>query len=76
MAVPVTFLSEALIAILAHERSQTTMHANVVHDIAEFCEGISTSDAHQKLIWAARIFVLCEQLHVASLNFIAIAFLI
>ena len=47
------------------------MHPNVVHDIAELCEGVPTSNAHQKLIWAASILVFGKQLHVASASFIA-----
>ena len=46
MSVSIAFLSEALIAILANEGANATMHADVIHDVAEFSEGITASSAH------------------------------
>ena len=46
MAVSIAFLSEAQITVLAHERANATVHADVVHDVAEFSKGIPASRAH------------------------------
>ena len=46
MPVSVAFLSKTLIAVLAHERAKTTVHADVIHDIAEFGKGIPARGAH------------------------------
>ena len=46
MAISVTLLGESLIAVLALERSDATMHADVVHHVAKLGERVSTSDAH------------------------------
>ena len=66
MAVAVPLLCKALVAVLAHEGSEASVHANVVHDIAELGEGVATGGADQELIGAAGVLVLLEQLHVAS----------
>ena len=46
MAISVTLLGESLIAVFALERSDATMHADVVHHVAKLGERVSTSDAH------------------------------
>ena len=76
MTVSVPFLCKALVAILAHKGSEATVHANVVHDVAELGEGVATGGADQELVRATGVLVLLEQLHVASLLLICALFVI
>ena len=76
MTVTVALLRKALIAILAHEGPQATVHADVVHHVTEFGEGVSTGDTHQQLVRATGVFVLGEQLHVAPVCFITVLILV
>ena len=46
MSVSIAFLSEALIAVLANEGANATVHADVIHDVAEFGKGIPARGAH------------------------------
>ena len=66
VAITVTLLCKALIAVLAQEGSEATVHSNVVHDVAELGEGVTTGGADQELIWATGVLVLLEHLDVAS----------
>ena len=60
MAVAISLLSKALVTVFTHEGSLAAMHANVVHDIAEFGKGVATRNAHQKLIWSVSAPILSE----------------
>ena len=73
MAVAVPFLGEALITVFAHKWSQTTVHTNVIHHVAELSESVSACNAHQKLIRAACVLVFGEKLHVASFYLVTVA---
>ena len=65
VAIAVALLRESLVAVLALERSETAVHVDVVHDVAELGECVSAGRAHQKLIRAAGVLVLGEQLYKA-----------
>ena len=64
MAITVSFLCKTLFAVLAHEGTEASVHADVVHHVAKFCESVATGRTHQQLILTTSIFVLGEQLHV------------
>ena len=70
MAISVTLLSESLIAVFALERSDATMHADVVHHVAKLGERVSTCNAHQQLIRTAGVLVLGKQFDKACLNYV------
>ena len=60
MTVAISFLNEALPAVLALERSLAPVHAEVVMSIAELLEGVATREAHESLVRSAASFILQE----------------
>ena len=72
MTVAVSFLGKALIAIPTHEGPKAAMHADVIHHVAQFREGVATGGAHQELIGTAGVSVLCEQFDVSLVSVIII----
>ena len=76
VAVTISFLCEALFAVSAQEGSLATMHADVVHNVAQFRECVSTRDAHKELIGTACGFVLCEQLDVSLIHPVSVLIIV
>ena len=76
MTVAVPLLCKALVAILAHKRSEATMHADMVHHIAQFGEGIAAGGADKELVGATGVLVLFKQLHVTPFSFVSALLLI
>ena len=76
MTVAVPLLCKALVAILAHKRPETTMHADVVHHVAQFGEGIAAGGADKELVGATGVLILFEKLHVTPLSFVSTLLLI
>ena len=62
VAIAVAFLRESLVAVLALEWSETSVHVDVVHHVTELGECVPAGCAHEKLIRAAGVLVLGEQL--------------
>ena len=72
MTIAVSFLGKALIAIPTHEGPKATMHADVIHHVAQFREGVATGGAHQELVGTAGVFVLSEQFDISLVSVIII----
>ena len=52
------------------------MHANVVHHVAQFGEGIAAGGADEELVRATGVLILFEKLHVTPLSFVSALLLI
>ena len=62
VAVAISFLHEALVAIGALEWSLASVHAEMVMSIAQLLEGVAAGKAHEDLVWTATALVLDEHL--------------